>query len=71
MSIPQALSEEVSQKLSPESSDVRKQSRSLYDEYQLVLKFEGKATSKPDNLPEERKNLPMNDGNMILEEEGS
>ena len=39
--------------------------------YQLELKFEGKATSKPDNLPEERKNLPMNDGNMIQDEDGS
>jgi hypothetical protein len=73
MSIPLALSEEVSQKLTPEASDVRKQSRSLYDEYQLVLKFEGQATSKPkrDNLPEERKNLRMNDGNMIQEEDNS
>jgi hypothetical protein len=71
MSIPLALSEEVSQKLTPEASDIRKQSRSLYDEYQLVLKFEGQDTSKRDNLPEERKNLPMNDGNMIQEEDNS
>ena len=70
MSIPQALTEEVSQKLTPEPSDVRKQSRSLYDEYQLVLKFEGQATSKKtDKLPEERKNLPMNDGNNMIQDE--